>query len=434
MSQFNPLQQAIKDLDGCRTKNEKIEALNKAFKLFSQETSRLECAYLSLKNQFQAVYNELEHTNQTLEKKVLQLDTITRYLNGILTNISQGILFVDLSGTITTCNETAEKTLGISSMDVLLSRFWDTFKDDFFGFSMKKALAEREAPLVNYVHMITSQKQERELEVHTKFVLYSVDKKMSPLDTLECIQGIIILFRDLSEFRYLQTLANRHDRLKELGEMAAMLAHEIRNPLGGIKGFASLLARDLKDTPHLSQMAHSIVEGADCLDNLVKNVLSYARPFKVHFKLCDIVDLLKNIIDELQTTEILQANIHIKIHSKFKKFHIPADPQLLKTALLNLILNAVQAMPKGGMINIDIEKNPDIGIIKIQDTGQGISKENLDKLFSPIFTTKPDGNGLGLCEVHKVIESHGGHLHVSSYEDLGTTFTIELPLRAFAGK
>jgi signal transduction histidine kinase len=429
------LKDAVSQLSKCKTQDEKIHALNKAFELFSIETSRLESEYEILKVQFKAVNNELEDANIALNRKVLQLDTITRYLNGIITNISQGILFVDLSGTITTYNHMAEQLLDEPPLKVLLCQFWDHFSDDLFGFSMKESLATKKAPNSIISSVKTSSGAIRDLEINTKFVISPyTENNSSEMDPLENIQGLIILIRDLTRIRYLQTLANRNDRMKELGEMAAMLAHEIRNPLGGIKGYASLLQRDLKDSPVQQQMADYIVEGTENLNQLVTHVLNYSRPFKAEFEQINVFTLIDDILHHLQADKMMKENIEIQVKSPFKELSFPADPQLLKSAILNLVMNAIQAMPNGGKIEIEIGQTKTNVVIKIKDSGVGISKENLEKIFTPFFTTKIDGNGLGLCEAHKVIQAHAGKLEAASELNQGTTFTIEMPLRVFAGK
>lgn len=429
------LKDAVSQLSKCKTQDEKILALNKAFELFSIETSRLESEYEILKVQFKAVNNELEDANIALNRKVLQLDTITRYLNGIITNISQGILFVDLSGTITTYNHMAEQLLDEPPLKVLLCQFWDHFSDDLFGFSMKESLVTKKAPNSIISSVKTSSGAIRDLEINTKFVISPyTENNSSKMDPLENIQGLIILIRDLTRIRYLQTLANRNDRMKELGEMAAMLAHEIRNPLGGIKGYASLLQRDLKDNPAQQQMADYIVEGTENLNQLVTHVLNYSRPFKAEFEQINVFTLIDDILHHLQADKMMKENIEIQVKSPFKELSFPADPQLLKSAILNLVMNAIQAMPNGGKIEIEIGQTKTNVVIKIKDSGVGISKENLEKIFTPFFTTKIDGNGLGLCEAHKVIQAHAGKLEATSELNQGTTFTIEMPLRVFAGK
>jgi signal transduction histidine kinase len=238
------------------------------------------------------------------------------------------------------------------------------------------------------------------------------------------------MIRDVTEMRYLQTLADRADRMKVLGEMAAQVAHEIRNPLGGIKGFASLLKRDLISHPEMQQMAASIVEGTDNLNHLVDQILHYSRPVQAHTEATDLILLLKQVKEHIMAdANIYKSNINIHIETSFSKISLPLDTGLFKSALLNLIVNAIQAMPNGGTITLALRKQLYHVILSVSDTGTGIPEDLIPKLYSPFFTTKREGNGLGLIEVQKVIHAHGGTIDVTSIVNQGTTFIIKLPIK-----
>lgn len=340
------------------------------------------------------------------------------YLNSILSHMSQGLLFIDLEGYITTCNAAAEKLLQISARTILQKRFSATFPDDLFGFSMQEALDKQTAPNKTIAEIKSAQGASRELEIETTFV--SSDSK-----------GIIVLMRDVTELRRFQELAQRNDRLQALGEMAAMVAHEIRNPLGSIKGFASLLQRDLKEQPELHRLAANIVEGADHLNRLVTNVLNYSRPLHARIETIDLITLVHEVCRHVEADAIFVPSIHLEIKSSLSTLMVPVDAGLLQSAILNMIVNAIQAMPSGGSLTITLSQDAKHAIIKIADTGVGISPENVKKLFTPFFTTKENGNGFGLAEVHRVIQAHSGRIDVKSVVGQGSTFTITLPLSAY---
>ena len=217
---------------------------------------------------------------------------------------------------------------------------------------------------------------------------------------------------------------------KELGEMAAMVAHEIRNPLGGIKGFASLLQRDLKNDPELEQMAGYIVEGTDNLNRLVTNVLNYSRPIVPNIESTDLVALVKDLRQLISADHAVDPSVEIIIETAKPVLYAPIDPQFIQSAFLNLIVNAIQAMPQGGILKIILDEENGAAVLKVSDTGVGIQEDNLEKIFSPFFTTKPQGNGFGLSEVHKVIQAHGGTIDVQSAIGKGTQFTIRLPFKS----
>jgi PAS domain S-box-containing protein len=403
---------------------DKSDALCKAFELFSYNPHRLEKAYDILNEQFYLLNQELQDTNHELRNKVAELDILAGYLNNIVDNIIQGILFIDLNGFMITCNRSAENMLGISRQTFLLKRFWDVFSDDLFGFSMKQALQEQQKKSAVYSTTYNSPThQTSELEVITTFALKNSEK--SPSES----QGMIIMMRDVTEIKQLQLEAARTDRMKVLGEMAAHVAHEIRNPLGGIKGFASLLKTDLADRPDLQKMASSIVDGTDSLNHLVTQILQYTRPIQPHFEPIDLSGLLREIRDHvLADANIVTSSLEFAIDAPSEPLLVPLDSRYFKSAILNLVVNAIQAMPSGGKLLFSVRKQQNNAILSVSDTGLGIPNDHLPKLFSPFFTTKPDGNGLGLVEVQKVIQAHSGTIDVYSKINQGTTFTIKLPL------
>lgn len=425
-TRLNHLKKIVEEIGDAKSPGEQISLLTQGFELFSMETQRLDHAYGSLKEQFRNINGQLEETNRRLGNKVEELHVLTTYLDNILSNMAQGLLFIDFNGNITTYNKAAESILVAKREKVLFQQFFEFFADDFFGFSMKEALQTRTAPKTSYTTLNLRDGAQKELEVDSTFIpTVTADSQ-----ELDFTQGLIILIRDITEIRHLQMLANRNDRMKELGEMAAQVAHEIRNPLGGIKGFASLLQRDLSESPEMQKMANYIVEGTDTLDRLVVNVLSYSRPLHLHFESIDLMEILEDLKNSLLADHNIKEKIVCQIVKEHPSCLLPLDLGLFKGALLNLLINAIQAMPDGGEITIEVTEKKNKAIIKIIDTGTGIAKDNLKKIFNPFFTTKPSGNGLGLAEAHKVIQAHGGEIEVQSLIGKGTTFTIKIPMKA----
>lgn len=405
-------------------------SLEQAFKQFSLETERLEMTYQKLQERFKEVQSTLQESHTRLAGKLAELDFISRYLEAILHHISQGIIFIDLKGMITTYNAAAQQILQIPEKDFLFHPFTDFFEDNFLGFSMKEAFTLKQCPSMTFLSW-QRQNEVLELEIEATFVAISqqTHSLAQAQEATQPLQGLLVLLRDVSKMRHLQQMTNRHDRLIELGELAAHLAHEIRNPLGGIKGFATLLQQELKERPDLQQMAAYIVQGSDDLNQFVSHVLQYARPLQFHVESVDLVHFIEEIRYLLQTDAAWNSKIHFIIHSPVSKLLIPLDPQLFKSALLNLFVNAMQAMPEGGTLEVRIEPESSWVTLYIQDTGVGISSENLPKIFSPFFTTKVAGNGLGLSEVHKVIQEHQGWIEVQSEVGKGTLFIIKIPLK-----
>lgn len=410
------------EISSISSAEEQIPLLSRGFELFSKETERLSKAYGVLHSQFRKVNQKLEETNTRLAKKVEELHVLTNYLDNILGRMSQGLLFIDSEGQITTYNEAAAELLEKPVDQVLYQKFSDLFADETFGYSMSQALIKKKAPKMTHISLQFPDGRKKEVEVSTTCATHVPDSVSSDLS-----EGLIVLLRDITEFKQLQILASRNDRMKALGEMAAQVAHEIRNPLGGIKGFASLLHRDLHDKPELLRLTDYIVEGANTLDRLVTQVLNFSRPFTLEFKNTNLAELLNELKETLLAENALHDTIEFSLQID-KPISCSVDAGLLKAALHNLLMNAIQAMPDGGKLTVKLNSNSTKAEIEIIDTGVGIPQEHLKKLFSPFFSTKPDGNGLGLAEAHKVVQAHGGEITVDSYSGCGTCFTIKIPL------
>lgn len=407
----DPILQQLQQSAALALKSESVQEgvrhLSHAFSLFSEEAKRLKGAYVKLQEQFEVV-------NRELGIKIVELNRLTHFLNNILKHISEAILFIDLEGTIALANEAAQKLLHRKGEEILFKRYWDLFPDDHFGFSMREALKFGISHRLLY-----KSHPPKELEIATSFVY----------DGPKPYHGLILLLRDISEKQRLQLIANRGDRMKELGEMAAIVAHEIRNPLGGIRGYASLLYRDLTAHPPLQEMAHFILEGTKALEKLVTTVLHFARPIQIQPHSVELGMFLKQVTRFVQIDPTCPKNIQWVIHIPEDPLVAPIDPEACKSALLNLIFNAFQAMPGGGILTVSLFKLEHCFQIAISDTGIGMEEAELQRLFSPFFTTKQKGNGLGLVETQKIIQAHGGTIDVRSMRGKGSTFTLTLPLK-----
>lgn len=408
----------LKDVANKALRCEKVEDgmkyLAEAFSLFSEETESLKQSYDRLQKRFENVNIELEDTNKELRKKIKELNTLSNYFDHILKNISEGILFIDADGIITTYNQEAEKILEKDKDEVLLKNFWNSFTDDFFGFSMKATLSSRLSHKLNYF-ILKGKNKQKEIEISCSFAL-------------EPHLGLIVLLKDVTEMRSLQKVASRNDRLKELGEMAATVAHEIRNPLGGIRGYASLLFRDLENAKHLQEMASYIIDGTKTLERLVNNVLHFSKPIEVRKEAHDLCILLKELYRFVKVDPTFPKDVIFECHIPNDEIFAHVDKELFRSAILNLIVNGYQAIETKGKVTLSLLKNNNNCMINVSDTGSGISNSDLEKIFTPFFTTKERGNGLGLAETFKIIQAHSGTIDVRSVVNNGTTFTINLPL------
>lgn len=384
------------------TLQEGLSQLTRAFSLFSEETQKLKSTHSKLQE-------ELETVNEELAKLKEKSNRFETYLGHITTNVSEAVLFINLDGTISICNKAAIKLLKING-DPIRENFWDVFQDETFGFSMREALTFG----ITHRHVFRN-----DMEISASFI-YEGPKKD---------HAMMLTLKDLTENQELKRVSNRNNRLKELGEMAATVAHEIRNPLGGIRGYASLLFRDLENSPNLQEMAGVIIEGTKNLEKIVSAILHYSKPIEIEFKTLDLGAFLKKLGKFIKVDPAFPTNVTLALHIPNHPFLVPFDERALKSAMLNLIFNAFQAMKNGGELTISLLKLESSCQISVTDTGIGILEEQLDLLFSPFYTTKKRGNGLGLVETQKIVQAHYGRIETRSKPNIGTTFTIILPIR-----
>ena len=231
-----------------------------------------------------------------------------------------------------------------------------------------------------------------------------------------------------------QEQANRAGRLAAMGEMAIKIAHEIRNPLGSIELFASLLRKELEDNAELRPLSDHICSGVKRINNIISNLLLFIRPEQTPEM--QVLDIHESLKDSLFFAEhLIHSNAGIEVDTNFadRPLKIYGDPQLLSQVSLNLILNALQAMPDGGRLTIstgigDNMHGNEMIVIRFADTGCGIPSKNFSKIFDPFFTTKKKGMGLGLAIVHHITETHGGTIDINSSPSQGTECIVNVPL------
>jgi signal transduction histidine kinase len=217
------------------------------------------------------------------------------------------------------------------------------------------------------------------------------------------------------------------EKLAALGQLAAGITHEIRNPLGIISGSAEILLKQ-GDAETQREMAGFIIEESDRINSMINNFLNFAKPKEPKFQSCDLGDLILKIV-QLIAPQARSRDVEIIGEIPDERIVVRIDPEQFRQAFMNLSLNALEAMSEGGICRVVLSKNG-VGqvMIRVSDTGPGIPEEDLSRIFDPFFTTKDKGTGLGLSIAHTIIESHGGTISVTSQGGKGTTFIINLPM------
>jgi signal transduction histidine kinase len=246
--------------------------------------------------------------------------------------------------------------------------------------------------------------------------------------------GNVFVLRDITRIEKLEDMAKRTEKFAAMGEMAANIAHEIRNPLGSIQLFASLL---LKNSPQKKDRERvvQIISSVKNVDNKISNLLMFTRKQSPKMKKIDLHDILSEVLDfSRQIME--QGDIAVSVKYADARACIDGDAEMIKQIFLNIILNAQQAMPDGGMLRIEsiilsgsiVPSEAPVIEISFQDTGPGIPEENLSRIFDPFFSTKEGGSGLGLAIVHNIISQHHGSVSVENSPQRGAIVNISLPL------
>jgi two-component system sensor histidine kinase FlrB len=393
--------------------------LLQAFEMFTQASSSLESAFNQLQARVQRLTEELEAKNLELERSLREKQEAQNYLRTILERLPCGVFVLDDKGDLALCNPMASEVLGLSRG-----------KSPGSGKSAQSLLS---AEMRSYLAASASEGGAKaELEIpfpgrHKKRILATSGAPLT--DAASRQTGTLHIIRDVTEVKALQEKAKRIERLSAMGEMAVELAHEIRNPLGSIELFASLLVKELSGDP--KRWAENIRIGIRSLNTIVSNMLQFANPLSPAFSDVSVHEVIQEVL-KFSDPIMSQRQVHVTTSLNAENPVIAADRELLKQMMLNLIFNAMKAMPSQGSLAIRTRNvGPMAGNgrsdrleLQVQDTGVGIPPENLSRIFDPFFTTNKNGTGLGLSVVHQIVERHSGFIRVSSEVNRGTTFTI----------
>ena len=260
--------------------------------------------------------------------------------------------------------------------------------------------------------------------------------RMVPLEVIAAVLrddeggviGRIALFRDLSELQHLRKEVERSQRLAAVGILAAGVAHEIRNPLSSLKGFATYFRQRYGGVPEDVKVADIMIQEVDRLNRVITELLEFSRPMELKRKATDLAGLVRHALGTIEG-HAREKGIVVQAHLQPGLPGAPIDPDRMTQVFLNLFLNALAAMDRGGVLTVGIARQEDDTLrVSVADTGTGIRKEDLGRVFDPYFTTKSSGTGLGLAIVHRIVEAHGGEIRLESESGKGTTFTILLPI------
>jgi two-component system, NtrC family, sensor histidine kinase HydH len=268
-------------------------------------------------------------------------------------------------------------------------------------------------------------------ELHPRGEPVYLNLLMSPLvDRQGQCHGVVQICEDVTRSIRMEAEMARIRRLADIGQLAAKMAHEVRNPLSSIKGAAQLMRNEYEDVTPLREFLDIIVDEVNSLSRTTSDLLDFARPMRLDVRTSNVNELTERTL-RLLSGDLRGHGIVTEFQPQPDLPAILADPKQLEQVMRNLILNAAQAMPNGGTLCVTTQDSGDSRtvILRFSDTGVGIAPEQLEAIFQPFYTTKTKGSGLGLCIVQKIVENHGGTVDVSSSPGEGSCFTVTLPTR-----
>lgn len=362
--------------------------------------------------------SERRFSGEELKEATRSLASLRAVHERIVESIRSGLITADLDGTIYTFNNAALEITGFTSKEMVGKPITSIFSNWEQAMKATDDGSSDDNSLRFECDLVTADGFAAKLGYNIA-PLFSEDGEKS---------GLIVSFQDLTEIRIMEESARRKDRLAALGRVAAGLAHEIRNPLGAMRGSIQVLKSGMPAESTQSGLMDIVLRESDRLNDIITNFLLYARPRVSNFSEVDVREaiedtmiLLEHAPDRLPTHELISVlpESPLPIH---------ADPTQLKQIFWNLARNSIQAMRDGGVFTVEASETENDRVrITFSDTGAGMSAEQVEKLFEPFVESTTGGTGLGLSIVYQIVRDHDGTINVRSLEGKGTTISVELP-------
>lgn len=356
------------------------------------------------------------------------LQRLRNYTENVLQSIGAGIVSTDARGYVARWNRAAEQTLKLSPQE-----FREATLSEVIGL----------LNLPDNEHALLTSRIERVLETgeHLNMHKLTLHPRQRPPMSLNLMlsrlvdhnqdrAGVVMIFEDVTQEVRLEAEVEKMRRLADIGQLAARMAHEVRNALSPIRGAAQIIRSELEAQNSSTEWPDIIVTEVDGLTRLTSEMLDFARPKQLDLRALPVSEFLHGVL-QTQAAYLEENAVRVQWNLPDDLPDLHADPIQLRQVIRNLIMNAVQAMPEGGELILAAEGDPEAGQItlSIKDTGVGIADSDLERIFRPFVTTKTKGTGLGLPIVQKIVDHHGGRVEVESRRGEGTTFRIHLPLK-----
>ena len=359
----------------------------------------------------------LRRTGAELERQQGDLLELRALHDNIIDSINSGLLTTDADGRITFANRAASEITGQPASGLLATDIGGLLRQP------ERFLAEIRASL--------DRRSRHRFEIDWKdvkgrdlFLGFTVsvlrERDGRPV-------GMIFIFQDLTEIRVLEEEVALKKRMAALGEMAAGVAHELRNPLASLSGSVQVLQRDLRPRGEAGELMTIVVKETKRLDGIIRDFLLFAKPGRFHPQEVDVAPLLQETLSLLEHSDERRADHRILTEIGSEPVPAYVDVNRMKQVFWNLAKNALKAMPEGGTLVARARRGPEGAQVSFADSGVGMSEDEVAKSFQPFHTTFVGGSGLGLSIVYRIVHEHGGRIQVQSRRGTGTTITLALP-------
>jgi len=341
------------------------------------------------------------------------LEDVRQYSLDVIEGMTEGLLNIDHDGVVRTLNPEAQRVLGIAARDAI-GRPW---QEVFPGERWRDFAELLSSGRPSYDRSFPSRGS------HLPPLLVT----LTPVRGQAGRGGLVLFLRDREEVESLRDEVRRSERLAALGRLVAGMAHEIRNPLNSIRGFTQVLAGKFSPGTSEGRAVEIIIREVDRLNRVITDLLDFSRPKEARVSLLDLNEVVRGAASLVEQEA---GGGGVKVVEDLEPGGVPllGDPDSLKQLLLNLMLNALQAMPDGGVLSLSTRREEGGAVLAVADTGTGIPHGDEEHIFEPFFTTRRGGTGLGLAIVHRIVKDHGGDIRVRSAPGKGSVFTLRFPV------
>jgi len=392
----------------------------------------LQGACSRLAGSVRSINTDLETANRRLADSLKIHSETAAYLGDVLCGVPNGVIVVDREGRILLFNRAAEVITGFVASEVCDGRYSET---------IGKGVPRRQTPLFTLATGSCLDQEEKTLTAKSGERI-PVSTSTSLIGGRSSMSGAIELISDLRRMRALEAEVDRVRSLAAIGELAAVVAHEIRNPLGGIKGFASLLERDLQSVPDSLALVRKIKEGIESLEDTVNDLLESGSSARLRFADAEMNSEVRRVLEVCRMAAQGEGrHIEFEVSTPPTPVYCRVDAGRIRQALTNLVRNAVESVGTAGRVTVTLRTGSGPGraqqqaakhsgdylCIDVADTGPGVPADEAGKIFTPFFTTKHGGTGLGLPTVRRIAGLHGGEVEYSRPDGGGSMFTIRIP-------